>query len=194
MFDISIPLIIQIFVLVNPLASFPLLVSAYESKLNAKIVAVKSVVVAFAIAVSIALFGPFLFSMFGITLDSFRIAGGVVLLLLAINMVRPPEKEEHEPHHKITSLITIIATPLLTGPATISFITIKAFEIGKVAILVNLLIAFILVALVFIMFAFAVKKINLTVVDILSRIMGLFLSAVAIEMIARGIQGLIAGA
>jgi multiple antibiotic resistance protein len=180
-------LIIQIFVLLNPFASFTFLMAAYKKKMNVKIIAGKSVIVAFLIAVIITLFGPFLFSLFGITLDSFRIAAGVVLLLLAISMVRPQERHEIQ---KVNSLITIIAIPLLTGPATISFITIKAFEIGTIPVLLNLCAAFLAVGAVFILFSIMITKINVTVVDIMSRVTGLFLSAVAIEMMAKGVEGI----
>lgn len=187
-FDIT--LVVQIFALLNPLASFPFLISAYKKKMNVKIIAVKAVIVAFLIALVIIFIGPFLFSIFGITLDSFRIAGGIVLLLLGINMVKPNGKNDKEAGG-IDSLITIIATPLLTGPATISFITIKAYEIGKIPLLFDLCWAFLLVAIVFILFSFTINRINVRVVDIASRIMGLFLTAVAIEMISKGIEGVI---
>lgn len=189
-------LIIQIFALLNPLASFPFLISAYGKRMNVKSIAVKAVLVAFLIAVVITLIGPFLFQVFGITLDSFRIAGGVVLLLLGIDMVWPKREEykiikgDHKTS-RVHGLITIIATPLLTGPATISFITIKAFEMGKINVLVNLCLAFLLVGILFILFSLMIKRINAIVVDIISRVMGLFLTAVAIEMMAKGIEGII---
>ena len=81
-------LITQLFVLLNPIASFPFLLQAYKEKLDVKMVAVKSVIAAFVIAIIMVLIGPFLFSLFGITLDSFRVAGGVVLFVLGIDMVR----------------------------------------------------------------------------------------------------------
>jgi len=187
-FDIS--LIIQIFVLLNPLASFPFLIAAYQNKMNLKIIALKAVLTAFAIAFVMTLIGPFLFDIFGITLDSFRIAGGVVLFLLALHMVRPNENEKTE-FHGIDSLITIIATPMLTGPGTISFITVKTLEVGKATVLTNLAGAFILVGVVFSVFCLLVSKVNPKLVNILSRIMGLFLMAISIEMIAKGIEGII---
>lgn len=186
---IDIALVIQVFALLNPLSSFPFLIAAYQKKMNVKAIAVKSVIVAFIIAVVIALLGMQLFNVFGIDVSSFRVAGGIILLLLAINMVRP--KENGFQVEKITSLITIIATPMLTGPGTISFITIKVYEIGTAAMLLNLCVAFVLVAIVFILFSFAVDRINITLVDILSRILGLFLAAVAIQMISKGIEGII---
>jgi multiple antibiotic resistance protein len=181
---------IQFFVLLNPLASFPFLIAAYQKKMNLNIITLKAVLTAFVIAVVMTLIGPFLFDIFGITLDSFRIAGGVVLFLLALHMVRPNENEKTE-FRNIDSLITIIATPMLTGPGTISFITVKTIEIGKVAVLTNLIGAFILVGIVFFVFSQLVSKVDPKLVNILSRIMGLFLMAISIEMIAKGIEGII---
>ena len=87
-------LIAQIFALVNPLSSFPILMSAYENKMNVKKIAISAVLVALIIAVVIVFIGPALFKFFGITVDSFRIAGGLILLLLGIETVRSKEKCE----------------------------------------------------------------------------------------------------
>jgi multiple antibiotic resistance protein len=190
MFAFEIPLIMQIFVLINPLSSFPFLISAYNNKMNVKTVAIKAVLVAFAVALVVTLFGSYLFNVLGIRVDSFRIAGGIVLLLLGIATVRPKPKENGDTEG-INSLITIIATPMLTGPATISFLTIKAHDIGKITVLSNLCWAFLIVGIVFFLFSLCVTRINPKVIDVASRVMGLFLTGVAIEMIAKGVEGLI---
>jgi len=189
---IDFSLIVQIFVLLNPMASFPFLVSAYEHKLNVRSVAVKAVLVALIVALTILFIGPYLFNIFGIGIDSFRIAGGVVLLLLGVEMVRPKKaKASDEEKVKVNSIITLIATPMLTGPATISFITLKSYDIGKATMLTNLLLAFLLLGVVFFLFSVFITKINMKIIDITSRVMGLFLTAVAIEMMAKGIEGII---
>jgi multiple antibiotic resistance protein len=189
---IDFALIAQMFALVNPLSSFPILMSAYENKMNVKKIAISAIFVALIIAVIIVFIGPALFKFFGITVDSFRIAGGLILLLLGIETVR--SKEKHDEGEKVTktdSVISIMATPLLTGPATISFITIKSYEIGQFPTLFNLLITFGIVAVIFILFSFFISKINAKIVNLTSKVLGLFLTAVAIEMIAAGIEGLI---
>jgi multiple antibiotic resistance protein len=190
---LDIALVIQIFVLLNPLASFPFLIQAYQEKLNLKMLALKAVLTAFAIAVVIALIGPFLFNIFGITLDSFRIAGGIVLIILGYHMIQPKE-EQKKKIETIDHLTTIIATPMLTGPATISFVTIKTMEIGRTEVLTNLVGSFILVGAVFFVFTMLVSKVSPKLVNILSRILGLFLMALAIEMISKGVYGLISAA
>jgi len=137
------------------------------------------------------MFGPVLFKVFGVSLDAFRIAGGIVLLLLGLSTIRPQKNGDREVTG-VESTISIIATPMLTGPATISFITIKTYELGFSHLFFNITYAFIIVGLLFILFGFAISKINTTLIDISSRILGLFLTAVAIEMMAKGISGIIA--
>lgn len=187
--DLSLAL--QIFALLNPLASFPIIMAAYRKKMNVRNIATSAVIVAFVVALVIVFIGPALFNMFSITLDSFRVAGGIVLLLLGINMVRPASHDDKKEITSMDSTISIIATPMLTGPATISFLTIKAYEIGQWPVLSSLLLAFILVGLVFLLFAFAISKINTKIIDITSRVLGLFLIAVSIEMLATGINALL---
>lgn len=187
---LDIALIIQIFVLLNPLSSFPFLIQAYQQKMNVQMIAVKAAVTAFAIAVIMTLIGPYLFNIFGITLSSFRVAGGIVLLILGYNMIKPKEEEKKQIGN-IDGLITIIATPMLTGPGTISFVTVKTLELGRATVLTSLAGSFLLVAAVFFIFSLLVSKVNPKLVNILSRVMGLFLMAVSIEMISKGIEGLV---
>jgi multiple antibiotic resistance protein len=186
---IDFALVFQIFILLNPLASVPFLLGAHKKKFNIRKIAINSVITAFIVALVITLFGDLLFNLFGISLDSLRIAGGVILLLLGINMINPKHREDEIT--TLDSLIALIATPMLTGPGTISFITIKAAELGKAVVLTNVLVAFIFVGVVFILMSVFINKINLKIVDITSRVMGLFLTAVAIEMMAKGIEGII---
>lgn len=182
-------LIAQIFALINPLSSFPVLLSAYKSKMDVKKIAVSAVMIAFVIAMIIAIIGPWLFDFFGITANSFRIAGGIVLLLLGLDTIRGKDEGEEKVTHT-DSLVSILATPLMTGPATISFITIKAYELGQITIISNLIWAFAAVGIVFVLFSFMIPRINAKLISISSKVFGLFLTAVAIEMIAKGIYGI----
>lgn len=187
---LNIHLIIQLFVLINPLSSLPFLISAYNNNVNVKRLSFFAVITALGIACIIALIGKLLFSLFGITLSSFRIAGGLVLLLLALDTIRT-SREEYKQTKGIDTLIAILATPLLTGPATISFITIKSYEMSIITLILNIIVAFLFVGLVFIIIANTIPRINTNIVEILSKILGLFLSAMAIEMIAKGIGEII---
>lgn len=189
---VSIVIVLQLFVLLNPFSTFPFLLAAYEKKLNLRRIAIGAVVTAYIVAVIIAICGPILFSLFGVTLDAFRVAGGIILLLLGIDMIRSNNDEEHlKVDRKGDHLISIIATPMLTGPATISYVTIQAGEIGLTPILINLTIAFVFVAIIFYLMTIFIAKINPTIVNIISRILGLFLTAVAVQMIFVGAKAIL---
>jgi multiple antibiotic resistance protein len=183
---INVALILQIFALLNPLASFPVLISASKKRLNVRKIAISAVIIAFIVALALVFLGPPLFNLLGISLDSFRIAGGIVILLLGLETIN--SKDEKKEASKTDSLISLMATPLLTGPATISFLTLKVYEIGSLSLTINLLIACIFIALVFVLFSIFVKRINPRVISIASKVFGLFLAAIAIEMIAKGLM------
>lgn len=182
---IQFAIVFQLFVLINPLSSLPVLVEAYRKKMNVRKISIHAVLLAFFIAFFVAIIGPSLFSWFNITVDSFRIAGGVVLFLLGINTVLA--KKEVPKISKVDSIISIISTPLLTGPATISYVALLTYEVGIISALVNILVAFILVGIIFFLFSYAIPKINIKIISIIAKILGLFLMAVAIQMITRGI-------
>lgn len=186
MFNLA--LIMQIFVLLNPLSSFPVLMAAHKKKLDAQSIAVRASLVAYIIALAIILFGPQFFSLYGINTDSFRLAGGVVLFLLGIETVRP--KPVREDVNEVDSLVAIIATPLLTGPAVMSFLTIQAFETGIWPLLISSTAAFLLAGVTFYLFSLFLPKINPKAVEIASKVLGLFLTAIAVEMMAKGAAGL----
>ena len=184
-------LVAQLFVLINPFSSLTVLMSAHGQGMPVRRLAAGAVLTAFLIAVSLALVGPFLLRIFGISLDSFRIAGGIVLLLLGVETVR---RREDPPVavSNLDGLMSILATPTMTGPATITYVTLKTHEIGLGPLLVNLTVAFAAVALVVGVFVLLIPRIHKRAVNIISRVLGLFLTAVAIEMMAKGLTGILA--
>ncbi len=186
---INIPLVLQIFALINPLSSLPVLVAAYAKKMNVKEIAIQSTFIAFVVAIAIIFIGPFLFTIFNISIDAFRVAGGIILLLLSVNTARRGSDISAQAD-TVEALTSLIATPLLTGPATISFLTIKTYELGAFTTVVNTIVAFAIVGVVFYFLSSLIPKINMRVVEILSRVLGLFLLAVAVGMLATGIKGI----
>ncbi len=188
--DIELAFILQLFALLNPLSSFPVLIAASKNKLDVKEIAIKASLVAFVIAMAVILFGQSLFALYGISLNSFKVAGGAILFLLGIETVRA-NGEVKKDVSEVDSYIAILATPLLTGPAVISFLTIKTIELGSIdSMLANTTICFIAVGVVFYVFSIVIKKIDVRIIEILSKVLGLFLTAIAIEMMANGFTGL----
>ena len=187
---ISTLLILQLFVLLNPLSSAPFLISMQKHGVNVRGVASRAVLTALLVALAIAIAGQWLFQLFGITQNSFRVAGGVVIMLLGLETIRG--RDEAAPTSgALDNYIAILATPILTGPATMSFITLKTYEEGMLKVIVNLLIAFVGVAGVMYLLTATIARLNTRLVGIISRILGLFLTAMAVEMMAKGLEGLI---
>jgi multiple antibiotic resistance protein len=183
-------LIVQLFILINPLSSFPMLMGAYRKKMDVKKIALYSVIIAFAIAILFVFIGPLLFTAFGISLNSLMMAGGIILVLLGIDTVRL--NEEHGKNaNEIDGYISLIASPMLTGPATISFIILKSYEMGTFDLVANITATFMIIGIVFLCSAMMIKKVNVRIMSIVSKIFGLFLTAIGIEMVAKGIQALL---
>lgn len=187
---ISLFLVIQLFVLLDPLMSVPFMISLQKRGVNVKSVATSAVVTALCVALFMAVAGTYMFNLFGITLHSFRVAGGIVILLLGLETIRGND-EDKPTTGGLDNYIAILATPILTGPATMSFITLKTYEIGILSIVLHLLLAFVGVAGVMYLLCMTLDKINTRLIGIISRILGLFLTAMAVEMIAKGISDLI---
>jgi len=118
------------------------------------------------------------------------IAGGIILVLLGIDTVKL-EEGHGKNANEIDGYISLIASPMLTGPATISFIILKSYEIGTIDLIANITATFLLIGMVFLLSAMMIRKINIRIMSIVSKIFGLFLTAIGIEMVAKGIQALL---
>ena len=145
--------------------------------------------------------GEFVLNFFGITINSFLVAGGLLILLLAISMmhaktsrIKSTAEEEEESEGKDSIAVVPLATPLLAGPGAISTVILYAHKgIGIRHYLIVGLIILTLTLLLFIIFKFVPyisKYISQTGINVFTRIMGLILAAIAIEFIASGLKGL----
>jgi len=186
-------LILQLFVLLNPLSSAPFLIKLQKRGIDIRGVASRAVLTAFIVALVITVSGQWLFQLFGITQNSFRVAGGIVIMLLGLETIRGDDDDTQQPAKldKLDNFIAILATPILTGPATMSYITLKTYEVGIISVIANLIVAFIAVAVVMLILTMMISRVNARLIGIISRILGLFLTAMAVEMMAKGLDGLI---
>lgn len=190
----------SIFIIVNPVSGLLTFISltggmnADERKKTAK----RSVFIACILALIFALMGELILHIFGITADSLRVAGGILLLLIAMDMIQaktsrdsmtPEEKKDASTREDISAFP--IATPLLTGPGAITTVILiirsgKTIDL-KIAAIFAILLTFILAYLIF-RFANEIHKIlGVTISLVISRIMGLFLAAIAVNFVADGI-------
>lgn len=130
-------------------------------------------------------FGTKILDFFGISFESFKIAGGIVLLIFGIKIVLGLRLRENGAKKYEVAAIPL-ATPLITGPALITVIILLVSQFGYIltfiASLLNLIITWIVLRQTQILFRIFGRQGS----DVIARIMGLILTALAIEFIRQG--------
>jgi multiple antibiotic resistance protein len=187
----------------NPLGVIPLFVSMTANQNTQQ--RYKTInVVAYGVAtiLLVALFcGESLLEFFGITIDAFQVGGGILILLMAIAMlhaktsnIQQTDEEAHESIVKESVAIVPLATPLLAGPGAISTVILAAHKSTGVMhymiIAGGILLLSLLVWCALRLSPWVAARISATGINIFTRIMGLILTAIAVEFIAAGIKGL----
>ncbi|MDF7801056.1 YchE family NAAT transporter [Pontiellaceae bacterium B1224] len=155
---------------------------------------------AFACVLIITLFaGEPLLGFFGITVASFKTAGGIIILLMAISMVHAkvsPAKQTKEEAvdaiDKKTIAIVPLCIPLLAGPGSISTVIVYSQHSYSIVHFLLLTVEIIVIALiVWICLSsahFIAKLLGQTGINVITRIMGLVLAAIGVEFITHGIM------
>lgn len=165
-------------------------------------------VTVFLVLAGAAIFGEPLLELIGASLPAFRVGGGLVLLLMALAMLNaeagkvrqnPEEAEEllvRERGEGELSGVVPLAVPLLAGPGAISTTIIAAQSVGALQVALLLACIFAVCALLFAMLRLAEfigERMGTTGLNIATRLLGLLLAAIAIEMMADGLRALFPG-
>jgi len=193
----------SIFVIVNPISGVMAFVSmtSHLSQADKIYVAKRSVLVACVIAIIFSVLGDIILKLFNITADSLRVAGGILLFLVAIDMlfarttresITSEELKDAEQRDNIS--IFPIAMPLLTGPGAITtiIVLIRTSENLnlKLVVIGAILLTFIITFLIFRFSDYFNKVVGRTGMLVMTRLMGLFLGAIAVDFIFTGIKGI----
>jgi multiple antibiotic resistance protein len=191
------------FVVVDPISLIPLfagLTQGASARYKRKM-AGKAAAIALAICVLFALVGAKFLDIMGISLSSFRIAGGTLLFLIALDMVfaRPsgtrstsPEQEEAKKREDIS--VFPLAFPFIAGPGALATILLSVGEVDAEPLLfVGLLgvVGLVLAVCWVLMLATPrlMKALGVTGANVVSRLSGVILAALAVQFIVDGIRG-----
>lgn len=193
----------SIFAIVNPVSGVMAFISLTSSmsKEDRIYIARRSVVIAGVMAIMFSILGELLLKIFNVTADSLRVAGGVLLFLVAIDMLfartsRESITNEELKDAKLRENISVfpIAMPLLTGPGAITTIIVlirTAQEIdSKMLVIAAIIFTFVITYLIFRYADSFNKVVGMTGMLVMTRIMGLFLGAIAVDFISTGIKGI----
>ena len=186
----------SLFAIVNPVAAVPafLAMTEHDSPAERLRMARTACLTCAGILLSFAILGQTIFKVFGITLPSFQIAGGLILLLVSLDSLRgkrsPVQEtvEETEAGASKTDIsITPLAVPMLSGPGAITTAIVleaKARTFLQHGVLYAVILA--ISAVSYVVFHAAVtgaRKVNPIAMNITNRLMGLMLAATAVEFI-----------
>ncbi|MBI3018300.1 MAG: NAAT family transporter [Deltaproteobacteria bacterium] len=189
-----------VFVILDPFGAsshFLALTSQHPSSTK-KAIAKKACIVAFGVLIFFSLAGGALFQYFGLTLAALKIAGGILLFTIALGMLygkrtgaktTPEEEKEHSELEDIT--VIPMAIPILSGPGAITTVMVLAGEAQTPMKLIMVLLAILVsVIICYLVLANSVVILNLlkmTGIKILTRIMGLIMSVIAVQFVINGV-------
>jgi len=193
----------SIFFLVDPFAALPtfLAVTAGATKIRRRAMALKASVTAWVALSAFALLGRYLFQMFGITLPAFEIAGGIILLLIGLDMLeakRSPTQEvsgdAEEAASKEDAGIVPLGIPMLAGPGSITSVMVLVGQ-AQNSLQIGIILGAIAVTAAVCFFVLGNSDKVATVlgdtgIRILVRIMGLLLVALAVQYFVNGMADL----
>ena len=191
------------FATIGPLdvAAMFAVLTANQSKQQKRSTAFRGVMIAAGILLTFALIGEFLMSRLGISLAALRAAGGILLLLIGIDMVfarssggtSTTDDEEKEAAAKPDISVFPLATPLVAGPGAMgAAILLMAEQQGDLtgqAIVIGSLLAILLLSLISMLLASNIHRLlGVTGMHVVSRVMGVLLTALAVQFLFDGIR------
>jgi multiple antibiotic resistance protein len=192
--------ITTLFVVVDPFAAVPLFLAmtASDPPAHKRRTATRSAVATGAILGSFAAAGSMIFRILGISLGAFRIAGGVLLFLLAVDMLRAqrsrqrtsPEEEAEGLGREDVSIFPL-AIPMLAGPGAISTVMVlvsRATRAWQYAVVFGGIALTAAASYWILRGALGVeRRLGQTGMNVLHRVMGLILAATAVQFVVEGI-------
>ncbi len=187
--------LVGVFVIVNPFGNVPLFISLTQkfTPVERRNAIIKAMVIATAILLVFALIGKFLFDILNVTVDSLRIAGGLLLLAIAFDMLmgRSPASKIDPDEEREAVAVTPMATPLLAGPGAMTTVMVLMNEaespVLKGSIILAILLAMAAAFVILINCDWVYNVIRKDGARVLTKIMGIVLATIAVEMAVNGL-------
>ncbi|MGA7923573.1 MAG: NAAT family transporter [Thermoplasmata archaeon] len=196
--------LVSVFAIVDPIGTLPFFVSLTQGfdKDDRSVVLNRAVIVLGSLLAIFALIGRFLFAAFGFTLAAFEIAGGILLFMVAYDMLHgeisrsklsPKDRDEALERRDELSIVPL-GIPLLAGPGAISTVMIYEGSAGSdpIALTGTLVAIGIVTGLTYVTLRYGQRifhALGRVGVMALTRVIGLLLAAVGAQFVVNGILG-----
>lgn len=203
MLELAATAFVTFFVIVDPIAVAPIFASLTQDLAPAdrRRTAIKAVIVAGSTLLAFAFVGAPLLKALGISFGAFRIAGGTLLFMLAVEMVfahqsglrTTTSSEEEEAHQRKDLSVFPVGIPLLAGPGAMAAVVLMMGEaqgsLGSQGAVIAILLSVLgLTLLILILAAKLMEFLGVTGVNVLSRLFGIILAALAVQYVIDGIR------
>ena len=197
MLELFIQSFVVYFVVVDPLGNGPIFLSLTQSQNTKEKIqtSIEAVSIATIILISFSVIGKFILSYLSISLASFRIAGGLILFIIALEMLfnkRQERKEQIANDVKDKVSIFPLAIPILSGPAAITSIIVIMSDIGdnivyQLVSIASLISVMLITLVLFIIISKSGDFINKKIVNVFSRVIAIILAALSVQYIIDGL-------
>ncbi|WP_375420471.1 MarC family protein [uncultured Sphingomonas sp.] len=202
MLELYVSSLITFFVVIDPPGCAPIYagLSAGAAPAQRRAMAIRAVGVASAILLVFALFGEDLLRGLGISLASFRIAGGIMLFLIALEMVfekRTQRREDraakvaHDPEAEDVSIFPM-AMPMIAGPGSIASVMLLMARndgVERTAVVLAALATILILTLVSLLLAGPLMRLlGAKIEAVITRLLGVLLAALAVQFVMDGLQ------
>lgn len=206
-FPFAVKVFAALFAIMNPIANIPIFLSLTEGVSD---VSRRKIAITVAIGVTVgcvvsAVAGGVILHVFGLTVNDFRLAGGLLVLLIALSMLHGSPSTQHAPTQTEGAALAQaesvaiypLTIPLLVGPGTIATLIVlgqSAFHSGREASLTLGILVFLVVLTVALLSApFIGHYLSPRITAITQRLMGMILAAIAMEMMVASLQAFFPG-
>lgn len=195
---------VVLFVVVEPISLIPVFAGLTEgaSARYKRKMACKAVIIAGLILVAFALAGGWLLSTMGISLDAFRIFGGLMLFLIALDMVFVRESgartttstEAAEVKRREDISVFPLAFPLIAGPGALATVLLVTGGVSRASLLFWAMIGVVVVVVLTALLAMLLtpqlmRVLGVTGANVVSRLTGVILGALAVQFVIDGLRG-----
>ncbi len=195
---------VALFVIIDPIGLAPLFVALTQGMTNAqrRTIALRACMIGLALLLLFGLFGEAVLQFMGISMPAFRIAGGILLFLTALDMLFERRTKRRRDQASAADdpaddpSVFPLATPLIAGPGAITTMILLTNQAGSdwlaQGLVYLVLIAVILLVLAaFLMAGLIERALGTTGTNVVTRLLGMLLAALSVQFVVDGINALI---
>lgn len=196
---------IGLIAILNPIGVIPVFINLTQQQTSEeRALTARTAAMSVGIVLLIGLLaGEYILNVFGISIASFRVGGGILILLMAISMMnatmspaRQTPEEARDAVLKDQVAVVPLAIPLVAGPGAISTVIVYANRASQNELLhlfvlaIGVIVVAVVVWLIFRLAQPLSERLGRTGINVITRIMGLIMAAIGVEFMASGLKGL----